>query len=122
MREGQRVYLNNCAQCHGLAGDGKGWDGLYLNPTPADLQEDAGVPLEEGDEGKALARVTFGIKGTSMPSWGEFLPLDQRWDAIKYIIESFRWASRSPPASPVTARWPPNSSPSVPTTGRLRAT
>ena len=87
---GQRTFLVNCAQCHGLAGDGKGWDGLYLNPTPADLQEDAGVPLEEGDEGKALARVTFGIKGTSMPSWGEFLPLDQRWDAIKYIIDSFR--------------------------------
>ena len=48
------------------------------------------MPMEEGDEGKALARVTFGIKGTSMPSWGEFLPLDQRWDAIKYMIESFR--------------------------------
>ena len=48
------------------------------------------MPLEAGDEGKALARVTFGIKGTSMPSWGEFLPLDQRWDAIKYLIEAFR--------------------------------
>ena len=84
------VYLKNCAQCHGLAGHGEGWNGQYLNPKPADLQEDAGVPLEEGDEGKALARVTFGIKGTSMPSWGEFLPLDQRWDAIKYIIDSFR--------------------------------
>jgi mono/diheme cytochrome c family protein len=94
---GQKVYLTYCANCHGLAGDGAGWNGQYLNPTPADLQEDAGVPLEEGDEGKALARVTFGIKGTAMPSWGEYLPIDQRWDAIKYIIESFRLGN------PVTA-------------------
>jgi mono/diheme cytochrome c family protein len=87
---GQRIYLVNCAQCHGLAGDGRGWNGQYLNPTPADLQEDAGVPFEADDEGKALARVTFGIKGTAMPSWGEILPLDQRWDAIRYMIDSFR--------------------------------
>jgi mono/diheme cytochrome c family protein len=87
---GQLVYLVNCAQCHGLAGDGKGWSGDYLNPKPADLREDAGVPLEVDAEGKALARVTFGIVGTTMPSWGEFLPSGQRWDAITYIIESFR--------------------------------
>jgi mono/diheme cytochrome c family protein len=87
---GRSVYLDLCARCHGLAGDGKGWNGQYLNPTPADLQQDAGVPLQPGDEGKALARVTFGIKGAAMPSWGEFLPLDQRWDAIKYLIDSFR--------------------------------
>jgi mono/diheme cytochrome c family protein len=94
---GRSVYLKNCAQCHGLAGDGAGWNGGYLNPRPANLQEDAGVPLGEGDVGKALARVTFGIKGTSMPSWGEFLPLDQRWDAIKYLIEAYRLGT------PVTA-------------------
>ena len=64
----------NCAHCHGLAGDGKGWDGSYLNPSPADFQEDAGVPLAAGDEGKALARVTFGIKGTSMPELGRVPP------------------------------------------------
>ena len=87
---GKLVYLVNCAQCHGLAGDGKGWSGDYLNPKPADLREDAGVPLEADAEGKALARVTFGIVGTTMPGWGEFLPAGQRWDAIKYIVESFR--------------------------------
>jgi mono/diheme cytochrome c family protein len=87
---GQKVYLTHCAPCHGLAGDGEGWNGQYLNPKPRNLQEDAGVPLEADDEGKALARVTFGIKGTAMPTWGEFLPLDQRWDAIRYIIDSFR--------------------------------
>jgi mono/diheme cytochrome c family protein len=90
---GQKIYLVYCASCHGLAGDGQGRNGDYLNPKPADLQEDAGVPLEGDDEGKALARVTFGIKGTAMPSWGEFLPLDQRWDAIKYLIDSFRLGS-----------------------------
>jgi mono/diheme cytochrome c family protein len=87
---GQKVFLVYCANCHGVAGDGEGWNGQYLNPTPADLQEDAGVPFEADTEGKTLARVTFGIKGTAMPSWGEFLPLDQRWDAIKYILDAFR--------------------------------
>jgi mono/diheme cytochrome c family protein len=87
---GKQVFLTTCSHCHGLAGDGTGWDGAYLDPAPADFREDAGKPLGATDQGEYLARVTFGNMDTAMPSWGEFLPEDQRWDVIKFIVDSFR--------------------------------
>jgi mono/diheme cytochrome c family protein len=86
---GKELFLTTCAHCHGLAGDGTGWDGAYLNPTPADLRTLAGVIMQPNAEGLHLITVTFGIKNTAMPVWGEFLPVEQRWDALKFVIESF---------------------------------
>ncbi|MBU0496187.1 MAG: c-type cytochrome [Chloroflexi bacterium] len=86
---GRTVFLQNCAHCHGLAGDGTGWDGQYLNPQPYDFRQDAGKPLAADAPGRYLAKVTFGIQDAAMPSWGEFLPEDQRWDVIRYVVDSF---------------------------------
>jgi cytochrome c oxidase cbb3-type subunit 2 len=86
---GRQVYVQQCAHCHGLAGDGKGWDGEYLNPQPADFREMAGKEMSPEAQGEHLARVTFGIQDTAMPSWGEFLTEEQRWDAVKYLMQTF---------------------------------
>jgi mono/diheme cytochrome c family protein len=86
---GKVVYLTNCAHCHGLAGDGQGWDGMYLNPPPADFREMAGEMMTPEAQGEHLAKVTFGIQDTAMPAWGEFLPEDQRWDVTKYLMDTF---------------------------------
>jgi mono/diheme cytochrome c family protein len=86
---GRVVFLTNCAHCHGLAGDGIGWDGTYLNPTPADFREMASESMTPEAQGERLAKVTFGIQDTAMPSWGEFLPESQRWDVIKYLMDTF---------------------------------
>lgn len=86
---GQVTFLENCAHCHGLAGDGQGWDGQYLNPQPADFRDMAGMTMGPQAPGEHLAKVTFGIQDTAMPTWGEFLPEDQRWDVIQYLMMSF---------------------------------
>jgi mono/diheme cytochrome c family protein len=86
---GKTIFLQHCAHCHGLAGDGQGWDGHYLNPMPADFREMAGMTMGPEAQGEHLAKVTFGMKDTAMPSWGEFLPEEQRWDAVKYLMDSF---------------------------------
>jgi len=86
---GRRYFLINCAHCHGLAGDGKGWDGQVLNPQPADFREMRNKEMKPEAQGEHLAKVTFGIQDTAMPTWGEFLPVDQRWDAIKYLMGTF---------------------------------
>jgi mono/diheme cytochrome c family protein len=86
---GKTLFLTTCAHCHGLAGDGKGWDGDYLHPTPYDFRNMAGKPMTPEAQGEHLAKVTFGIDGTAMPVWGEFLPEDQRWDAVKYLMDSW---------------------------------
>jgi mono/diheme cytochrome c family protein len=86
---GQQVYLAQCAHCHGLAGDGQGWDGEYLVPQPADFREMKDEQMTPEAQGEHFAIVTFGIQDTAMPSWGEFLPVEKRWDAIKYLMGTF---------------------------------
>jgi mono/diheme cytochrome c family protein len=86
---GKVVFLTNCAHCHGVAGDDQGWDGAYLNPPPADFREMAGKMMTPEVQGEHLAKVTFGIQDTAMPAWGEFLPESQRWDVIKYLMDTF---------------------------------
>ena len=86
---GQGYYLQHCAHCHGLAGDGQGWDGQYLNPQPADFRDMGSKQMTPEAQGEHLAKVTFGIQDTAMPVWGEFLPIEQRWDVIKYLMGTF---------------------------------
>ena len=83
---GKVVYLQNCAHCHGLAGDGTGWDGSYLNPKPANFHSQDVSGLSDGE---FYAKVSFGIQNSAMPTWGEWLPEDQRWDAIYFLSQSF---------------------------------
>jgi cbb3-type cytochrome oxidase cytochrome c subunit len=84
---GKWVYLLNCAHCHGLSGQGDGWDGQYLDVAPANFTDSN---LRGMSDGEYYARVSFGIQNSAMPTWGEFLPENQRWDAIKFIEESFQ--------------------------------
>jgi mono/diheme cytochrome c family protein len=86
---GRTLFLQHCAHCHGLPGNGMGWDGQYLNPTPADFREMSGMTMGPDAVGEHLAKVTFGIRDTAMPSWGEFLTEDQRYDLVFYIMQSF---------------------------------
>jgi mono/diheme cytochrome c family protein len=87
---GKIYFLQQCAHCHGLAGDGKGWDGDYLNPQPADFRSMAGMSdMPPEAQGEHLAKVSFGIKDTAMPVWGEWMPFEQRWDAVKYLMGAF---------------------------------
>jgi mono/diheme cytochrome c family protein len=41
-------------------------------------------------DGDYYARVSFGIQNSAMPTWGEFLPENKRWDVIKFIQASFQ--------------------------------
>ena len=89
LERGKGIYAEHCAHCHGLAMDGQGWDGTTLNPVPADFREMATEEerTPEG-EGENLAKVTFGIRNSAMPRWGEFLPMEQRTDVLKYLLDA----------------------------------
>jgi len=88
--DGKKYFLQLCSHCHGLAGNGKGWDGEYLNPQPADFRSMAGMTdMPPEAQGEHIAKVSFGIKDTAMPVWGEWVPFDQRWDVVKYLMSAF---------------------------------
>lgn len=89
---GRQQFLVQCAHCHGLAGDGKGWDASFLSPTPAILQQKLAptVPgIMENYDGITFSKITNGMRDTAMPTWGEFMNTRMRWDDVKYVKDSY---------------------------------
>ena len=44
------------------------------------------VPDSQGlSDGEWFARVSYGLQDSAMPSWGEWMPLQNRWNVIAYI-------------------------------------
>jgi mono/diheme cytochrome c family protein len=90
---GREQYLTMCADCHGLSGQGDGWNGQYLNEQMVSLTD---ARLRAMSDSELFAKVTFGAENTAMPAWSEFMPESQRWDTIKYIKEAFVTGRPSP--------------------------
>ncbi len=85
MTEAQRLYLVNCAICHGTALDGNG--PLYKDgkgPFPAKPATLAGDPRYDAmPEGQMFYSVTYGKN--LMGSYASQLSRKQRWMIISYI-------------------------------------
>ena len=104
--ESQRLFLVNCAICHGpkLDGNGplyKGGDGPYP-AKPATLVGDA--KYEAMPEGQMYYSVTYGKN--KMGSYASQLDTKQRWMVIHYIKakQAERQASASAPATDSAAK------------------
>jgi mono/diheme cytochrome c family protein len=72
---GQREYMNSCAQCHGVGGQGDGVIAGYLSDSIPDLttlqQENNGVFPVAALYGIIDGSDTSGVHGSSdMPAWG----------------------------------------------------
>ena len=92
---GKKVYMTNCALCHGNEGKGDGAAGAALNPKPRNLVEGKwtqgeGVIAHYGVLEK-------GIPGSSMASFAHFKPAD-RWALIWYIDSITENKSKDDPA------------------------
>lgn len=84
MKEAERLYLINCAICHGSALDGngplwKGGDGPFP-AAPRNLKDDYSKALSDG---QMFHVITYG-KG-QMGAYGSQLNAAQRWWVIDYI-------------------------------------
>ncbi|ANE51910.1 c-type cytochrome [Flavisolibacter tropicus] len=84
MKEAERLYLINCAICHGSALDGngplwKGGDGPYP-AAPRNLKDDYTKKLADG---QIYHVITYG-KG-QMGSYASQVHPDQRWWIVSYI-------------------------------------
>jgi mono/diheme cytochrome c family protein len=89
---GRQQFLIMCSHCHGLAGDGTGQAGSYLNPKPANLTTAlaGSVPgIKDHYDGNTMGKLTNGIRDSAMPTWGEFLDTNMRWKDVKFHRDSF---------------------------------
>ena len=86
LADGRKIYLENCAQCHGDSGkgDGPGRDSMNpKTPPPANFTDAdfmAGLSPFKG-----YNTATFGIDNTAMASFAA-LPDEQRWEVAFYVL------------------------------------
>ncbi len=86
-REGERLFQDNCAFCHGADGSGRNWIGRFLQPHPRDLTD---PQFMAGMTAQRLAQVIDkGLPGTGMPAWGGVLEERQVAALVAYIGRAF---------------------------------
>ncbi|MBW2421789.1 MAG: c-type cytochrome [Deltaproteobacteria bacterium] len=103
-REGRRLFLANCAFCHGADGTGKNWIGTFLEPHPRDLTDEA-VTSRMTTE-RLVQVIREGLPGTSMPAWRSVLSDGQIAAVASYVRAAYLLASgvrQVVPASPAPA-------------------
>lgn len=90
-RNGRRIYLANCAPCHGENADGCGERREELNPPPRDHSDPAwrATVTEES----VFAAISGGIPGTAMPAWS-MLPQQDLRDLTTYVLSVAEWGPR----------------------------
>jgi mono/diheme cytochrome c family protein len=102
--ESERLFLINCAICHGSKLDGngplyKGGEGPYA-AKPATLVGDA--KYESMPEGQMFYSIAYG-KG-QMGSYASQLTRKQRWEVIAYIKHKQKEAKAVTPAETIVAK------------------
>ena len=83
LEHGRALFLQHCALCHGVAGDGRGQrrEGFVRPPRDfrSSLWRTATTPR------RVFYAVKEGLPGTAMPSW-KTLADDELWDLTAYVL------------------------------------
>ena len=93
--QGQAIYKQYCAVCHGDSGAGNGIAGRGLSPSPGNLVWLSDVPEKQWDEFMYWTIAEGGTAlGTSMPPYRQLLKQDEIWAVTAYIQENIPFVSR----------------------------
>lgn len=83
LAQGAALYQQQCAACHGAAGNADGPVGVRLSPPPVNFTDQA-----RADQRSALSLyeiITQGVQGTPMASYGKATSAASRWDLAYYV-------------------------------------
>lgn len=85
LQEGEMVYLNHCAECHGDSGSGDGFaaDSLPIPIWPADFTRERLTFTE------SMRVLSEGVEGSSMAPWGDRLTEAERAAVSHYTRSLF---------------------------------
>lgn len=91
---GSTLFAQNCAGCHGAAGDGKGLAAYGLSPKPKNLRQ-----YQFSTQG--LARILWnGVAGSAMPAWRDLSTTDLA--SLTTYVQSLHPASVGPAQDPAS--------------------
>ena len=79
---GERIYKQNCVNCHGTSGKGDGAAAEKLNPKPADL---TALATQAKKDAELLEVIKVGRPGTAMPGWMSEIDERELRDVLAYI-------------------------------------
>lgn len=79
---GRRLFLENCALCHGERADGRGARRESLSQKPADFTDPAW--RARFSPRRTYYAIREGVPGTPMPSW-KGIGSEQIWDLVAYL-------------------------------------
>jgi len=81
--EGQALFVQNCASCHGEKGAGDGPAAHTISTAPPAI----GIRTLTPELTSTLAYnvISVGVRGTAMPGFASSLTPQQRWNIINYI-------------------------------------
>ncbi len=87
LAEGQRLFAQNCAACHGETGGGNGVFSANIQAlagkTPAIFSDQ--VSMLGAPPALLQGKILRGGMGTGMPSWGPIFTDQQTWDLVSYL-------------------------------------
>ena len=79
---GRRLFMQNCAFCHGAGGQGNGRAAAGLVPAPEDLTS---VGARKLTDGQLFLLISGGVPKTAMPAWQNVLDPGQRWALVTFV-------------------------------------
>ncbi len=87
LAEGQRLYAQNCAACHGEAGGGDGVFAASVEAQTGTFPADFTDPVAMLGASPALlqGKILRGGMGTGMPYWGPIFKNETIWGIIAYL-------------------------------------
>ncbi len=99
--EGQQLYQENCAGCHGADGAGHGPRAAALSGRMPDFHR-PGSLIDRTDT-QLLGVVSDGVPGTAMAAFGGALSEDQRWKTVAWVRALSLGGAEPPAAAPERA-------------------
>ncbi|HEX4683925.1 MAG TPA: FTR1 family protein [Gemmatimonadaceae bacterium] len=83
LAQGEQLFKQNCASCHGATAMGDGPAARAVNPRPTALADEQ--VMRDVTPAMMFRKISVGVTGTVMPAFGSALTSDQRWSIVTYL-------------------------------------
>jgi mono/diheme cytochrome c family protein len=114
MTQGAHVYVENCAFCHGFAGEKASFAAKGMFPLPPQLLSGDDMVTDD-PPGKIYWKVSNGIRLTGMPGFNELLTPTQMWQVSQLLAHADKLPEQTKAALARPAAIPVTTQPATPT-------